>query len=195
MADWEIGLAIAELNSQRFFDQPQDFEIKTFALNKEPVKTMGGITILPDFEIKEISVTDAALLILPGAEEWPNAEHEEVLTLADKFLEAEVPVAAICGATEAMARNGMLNEVEHTSNGLEYLKITCPDYSGEKFYKDELAVTGGNLITAGSSSSVDFAYQIVKKMDVMNMEKLGNWYGYFEKHSLEDILKLIGENK
>jgi putative intracellular protease/amidase len=191
LADWEIGLAIAELNTQRFFDEPIDFEVKTFALTKDPIKTMGGITILPDFELSEVNIDKAALLILPGAEEWTDYRHEPVLELAANFLKADVPVAAICGATEALARIGMLNNLEHTSNGLEFLKMTCPGYTGEHLYRDELAVTDGNLITAGSSSAVAFAYHILQKLNVMKPEKLTYWNGYFEKHSLEDIMRLI----
>jgi putative intracellular protease/amidase len=191
MADWEIGLAITELNTRRFFSKPFDIEVKTFALTRAPVKSMGGITMLPDYEIDEVSHTNAALLILPGAEDWVKPEHQSALEIAQEFLKNHVPVAAICGATEAMARTGMLNEIEHTSNGLQYLKMTCPEYRGEALFKDELAVTAGNLITAGSSSSVAFAYHILRKLDVMKPDALEYWYGYFERHSLEDVMKLI----
>jgi len=193
MADWETGLAVAELNTQRFFEKRLDFEVKTFALNKEPVKTLGGITIVPDFELNEVTPEEAVLLILPGAEDWEKLEHEQVLELAKEFLAADIPVAAICGATEAMARIGMLNNVEHTSNGLEFLKMTCPGYTGEDLYKNQTAVTDGNLITAGSSSSVAFAYHILKKLEAMKPDKLEYWNGYFENHSLQDIMKLISE--
>lgn len=193
MADWEAGLAVAELNTQRFFEKRQDFHVKTFALTTEPVTTMGGITILPDFPISEVKSADAVLMILPGAEDWEKPEHEQVLKLAKDFLASEIPVAAICGATEAMARFGMLNNVEHTSNGLEFLKMTCPGYTGEHLYKDQTAVTAGNLITAGSSSSVAFAYHILQKLEAMKPDKLEYWNGYFENHSLEDIMKLIEE--
>jgi len=193
MADWEAGLAVAELNTQRFFEKRRDFEVKTFALNKEPVKTLGGFTIVPDFKLNDIKPENAVLLILPGAEDWGKPEHEQVLELAKDFLAADIPVAAICGATEAMARIGMLNEVEHTSNGLEFLKMTCPGYNGEHLYKNQTAVTDGNLITAGSSSSVAFAYQILKKLEAMKPDKLEYWNGYFENHSQQDILKLIEE--
>lgn len=191
LADWEIGLAIAELNTQRFFTNPVQFEVKTFALTKEPIKTMGGITILPDYELAEVDLEKAALLILPGAEDWPKPEHSVVIDLARDFLKVNIPVAAICGATEALARSGMLNDVNHTSNGLEFLKMTCPEYRGENFYKNKLAVTNGNLITAGSSSSVAFAYHILKKLNAIEPEKLDYWHGYFEDHSIEDVLKLI----
>jgi putative intracellular protease/amidase len=193
LADWEIGLAIAELNTQRFFSNRAELEVKTFALNKQPVKTMGGITILPDFELADVTIGNAALLILPGAEEWPKPAHQPVLDLAGAFLKAGIPVAAICGATEALARAGMLNETDHTSNGLDLLKMTCPEYKGGSCYKNELAVTAGNLITAGSSSQTAFAYHILKKINAMEANKLEYWYGYFEDHSTEDILKLVGE--
>lgn len=191
MADWETGLAIAELNTQRFFTNPAEFEVKTFALTNDPVKTMGGLTILPDLEISEVKKENAALMILPGAEDWQQPVHEEVLELAQNFLQSGIPVAGICGATEAMARKGMLNDVEHTSNGLEILKMTCPDYKGASLYKDQPAVTAGNLITAGSSSATDFAYHILRKLDVIKPDILEHWYGYFEDHSIPEVMKLI----
>lgn len=191
LSDWETGLAVAELNTQRFFKNPGGLEVKTFALTRDPVRTMGGITILPDHGITEVKKENAALLILPGAETWPEPEHERALELAEGFLEADIPVAAICGATEAMAARGMLDTVEHTSNGLEYLKMTCPEYKGAPYYRDELAVTAGNLITAGSSSAVALAYHIFKKLDLMKPDALEYWYGYFERHSIGDVMKLI----
>src|SRR5690554_3224437 len=103
MADWETGLAIAELNTQRFFSNSKQFRVRTFALTKEPIKTMGGLTILPDADISEVNKEGAAMMILPGAEEWQQPEHQQVLELAGNFLDAGIPVAAICGATEALA--------------------------------------------------------------------------------------------
>ena len=35
MADWEVGQAIAELNSQRFFAERKDWLVKTFSLAKD----------------------------------------------------------------------------------------------------------------------------------------------------------------
>lgn len=190
-SDWEAGLVLAELNSQRFFDKSPGLQVRTFALDREPVRTMGGFTILPDLAIGDLKKEEAAMLILPGGESWEQSGENLVLRLADDFLKAAIPVAAICGATEAMARCGMLNTLAHTSNDLEQLKATCPDYSGAAHYRDELAVTAGNLITAGSSASVPFAYHILRKLDVMKPDALEYWYGYFEKHSIEDIYKLF----
>jgi len=69
--------------------------------------------------------------------------------------------------------------------------MVCPNYKGDPHYRDELAVTDKNLITAGSTSPVEFAYHILKKLEVFESNNLEYWYGYFGKHSIEDFLKLF----
>jgi len=191
MADWEVGLAIAELSSQRFFAERKDWLVKTFSLAKEPVVTMGGIRIVPDCSADEVKTEDAVMLILPGADTWMDPTQARVLDLAKRFLSAETLVAAICGATIALAEAGMLDNVKHTSNGLPYLKMVCPHYRGDHHYQNELAVTDKNLITAGSTSQVEFAYHILKRLEVFESNNLEYWYGYFAEHSIEDLLRLL----
>jgi hypothetical protein len=61
LADWEIGYVTAELNSGRFFKSgAPKISLKTVSHSKEPVKTMGGLTILPDCVIDDM-VTDIAI--------------------------------------------------------------------------------------------------------------------------------------
>ncbi len=132
MADWEAGYALAELNSGRFFHaSAQPIRVKTCALSRESVMTMGGVRILPDVTVDEICLIDAALLILPGGDGWLKLQNEMILETAAAFLAAEIPVAAICGATVALGRVGLLNHHRHTSNDLEFLRSVCGDaYTG-----------------------------------------------------------------
>ena len=55
LADWELGYVTAELNSGRFFkkDAPR-VSVKTVGISKESVKTMGGMTIVPDCVIDDM---------------------------------------------------------------------------------------------------------------------------------------------
>jgi len=191
MADWETGYAVAELRSQRYFKQKRDWEVKTVAASREPIVTMGGNTIVPDLTVDDITPHQALLLILPGADTWREPGHAAVIAKARVLAEAQVPVAAICGATGALAEAGMLDQIKHTSNGLPYLKMTCPHYGGERLYQDQLAVTDGDIITAGSSAPVEFAYQILRKLQALEPEHLELWYGYFGRHSIEEFLKLF----
>ena len=191
MADWEVGHAIAELNSQRYFDKRRDWQVRTFSLDGKPVTTLGGVKIMPDLALKEVKPDQAVILILPGADRWMEPAQAPVIDVVRKFLAANTPVAAICGATGALAEAGLLDSVRHTSNGREYLKMFCPHYRGQALYQDELAVTDGNLITAGSSSPVEFASHIFRKLGAPSEARLALWSGYFGQHSVPDLLKLL----
>lgn len=192
MADWEVGHALAELNSQRYFASRRDWQVRTCALVKKPVTTLGGMTIMPDLSLAEIQPDHAVILILPGADRWMEPAQAAILAIVRKFIAAHIPVAAICGATGALAEAGMLDAVRHTSNGRDYLKMFCPHYRGQTLYQEELAVTDGNIITAGSSSAVEFACHIFRLLGALGEERLKLWYGYFGKHSAPDLLKLLG---
>lgn len=192
MADWEPGYALAELQSQRYFTEKKDWQVKTCAVTKTPIVTMGGITIQPNATIDDVKADHTVMLLLPGADTWFNSEQQPILDKVRELLAADVPVAAICGATGALAQAGVLDEVQHTSNGLQYLQMFCDKYKGSDKYKEELAITDGNVITAGASAPVDFAYHILKRLQVMPEDKLEHWYGYFGKHSSVDLLKLLG---
>jgi putative intracellular protease/amidase len=191
MADWETGYAVAELRSQRYFKERRDWQVKTVAASQAPIVTMGGMTISPDLTVADIALRDALLLILPGADTWRDPAHAAVVDRAKDLVGAGVPVAAICGATAALAEAGMLDDVKHTSNGLPFLKMTCPRYGGARLYQDQLAVTDGGLITAGSSAPVEFAYHILKTLGALDPQHLEYWYGYFGRHSIEEFLKLF----
>ncbi len=61
-----------------------------------------------------------------------------------------------------LARKGLLDSRRHTSNDLEYLKMVCSNYKGEKYYKNEPVVTDGKLITASGIAPLEFALHILK---------------------------------
>jgi putative intracellular protease/amidase len=178
LADWEPGFAIAVLNNPAFQAQPGRYRVATVGVSKAPVVTIGGVTILPDMELDELTPERSAMLILPGGEVWDQGGNTAASDLAKRFLTAGVPVAAICGATAGLARAGILDNVQHTSNAREYLQAT--GYQGAALYQDQPAVTDGNVITANSTAPLEFAYQIIKKLDAYTTETLEAWYGLFK---------------
>ena len=172
LADWEPGYAIAGLNSRS-----DRYRVMTVAERKVPVRTSGGVTILPDLALDELEPAHSAMLILPGGDGWDMGKNTAALDCAQRFLAAGVPVAAICGATAGLARAGILDNVKHTSNALAYIQTT--NYSGSALYQDQPAVTDGDVITASSTAPLDFAYQIFKRLAVFPPEMLEAWYGLF----------------
>jgi putative intracellular protease/amidase len=178
LSDWELAYAAVGISNPMFQQQPGRYALRTVGPSAEPVKTMGGITLLPDMSLEALAPTDSAMLILPGGEAWERGRHTEAVEMAARFLEAGVPVAAICGATAALARAGLLDTRRHTSNAREYLAGT--GYQGAAFYQDELAVTDDLLITASGLAPLDFAYQIFKRLEVYNERTLEAWHRLFK---------------
>nr|WP_278044631.1 DJ-1/PfpI family protein [Paenibacillus solani] len=153
--------------------------VKTVGATKSPITTKGGMTILPDTTIEEITLESTAILLLPGADQWHVPEHTPIVAKAKQLLDAGGNVAAICGATAALANAGILNHRQHMSNSLEYLAICCPAYEGAACYRNEKIVVDGNLITTSAAGGLLLAREVIKLLDLFHHETLEAWYRYF----------------
>ncbi|MFB4276555.1 type 1 glutamine amidotransferase family protein [Nonomuraea sp. MTCD27] len=181
LADWETGHATAHLRNGRYMREPGGYEIVTVGPTTDPIVTMGGLRITPDLALEELSPADSALLILPGADLWDaGAELAPFARKAGEFLDAGVPVAAICGATAGLAREGLLDDRDHTSAVVQYLEAQA-GYAGSKHYLDRDAVLGGDLVTAGPTEPVAFAREIFRRLDVYRPEVLDAWFRLFSR--------------
>lgn len=61
LADWELGYVTSELNSGRFFKKDaQRISLKTVSHSNEPIRTMGGLTIVPDCLIDDMVVSETS---------------------------------------------------------------------------------------------------------------------------------------
>lgn len=189
LADWEPGFAIAGINRAAFQTQPGRYVVKTVGLDVAPVTTMGGVTILPDMTLAQLNADESAMLILPGGDAWDEEQNLEAAHKAREFLAVGVPVAAICGATAGVARAGILDRHRHTSNAPEYLQAT--GYRGAAHYCHEPAVTDGELITAGGTAAMEFAYHIFRKLDLYEPATLEAWYGLFKTGDPAHFAKLM----
>ncbi len=71
-----------------------------------------------------------------------------------------MPVAAICGATYLLARNGFLDERRHTSNAADFLRPS--GYRGGDRYVDAPAVTDRGITTASGVHAVPFTAEVMR---------------------------------
>lgn len=190
MSDWEPGYAIAAINNPSYHREPGSFVVRTAGPSTEPVTTAGGVRILPDVAIADIPVDGTAMLILIGAGTWDSGdEHADALAKTRELLDAGVPVAAVCGATFGLARAGLLDERVHTSNAAEYLAAS--GYSGGEHYRNEPAVTDGDLITASGTRPVDFARHILARLEVYKDGALDEWYGLYTTGEAKHFFALM----
>jgi putative intracellular protease/amidase len=177
MVDSEVGHLLSELHSGRFTGAP--FVVATVAEANDPITTLGGLHIRPDVLLADLEPTESDLLILPGADMWDAAGGEAFAAAAARFLDAGVPVAAICGATAGLARAGLLDERKHTSNAREYLAAT--GYGGGDHYVEERAVVDGNLVTAGAQSPVQFAAATLARLGLFDEHTREAYVGVFHR--------------
>ena len=192
LADWELGHVISELNSGRFFKKDaQCVSLKTVSFTKEPIHTMGGLTIIPDCLIDDIIVNETSVLLLPGADTWNDPKHGAIIEKASEFLTLGATVCVICGATAALAGFGLLDNRPHTSNGPGFLEMVSPCYKGQSFYVDKPSVTDNNLITASSTGALLWAKQIIERLDVFETRTLEAWYDYFNTGKPEHFFALM----
>ena len=178
-ADWEPAHAIAELRRHGGYD------VETVGLSPAPVESMGGVRILPTRTVSEVDPARVAVFILPGGDRWETASVEPELGALLTRLDAKgIPIAAICGATVAIARLGLLRGRRHTSNGLEYLRSQVPGYSEAAGYVDAPAVRDRGLVTASGLGDVEFARELFEELDVLSAEDRSVWAGMFRSGRL-----------
>lgn len=176
-ADWESAHAMAEIR------RSGQHRVRTVAFTPEPVTSMGGLRVLPDMVLADVRPEDVRLLILPGGDLWeeedtyPRTELEDMLS---RVHGAGRPIAAICGATLAVARAGLLDDRRHTSNALDYLTSLVPAYRGGQWYESVPAVRDRGVITASGLAPVDFAREIFAELELFSASDAALWFDMFK---------------
>lgn len=191
-ADWEAAAIAAALN-----EDPEQgdkkYIVKTVSLDGQPVTSIGGFKVLPDYSV-DTAPEEFAGLILIGGNSWRKEESRKVLELVEKAQQKDVVVGAICDATVFMGMNGKLNSAQHTSNKLGSLKEAAgSNYTAERHYQEQQAVRDGKLITANGSAYLEFGKEILYALNAAPEEEIEEWYSFFKKGYYEFVKEKSGQ--
>ncbi len=173
-SDWEISYLTPEINKS------EQFDLVYFSKNKELITSMGGLKIKPTTSISDLRFDDIDILILPGGTAWEKGENLEIEKITKSVFEKGKPIAAICAATTYLGKLGLLNNLKHTSNDLNYLKGIASEYSGDDNYQNSLAVTDRNIITANGIAPIEFAKEIFKTIRLYDEDNIEKWFQLFK---------------
>jgi putative intracellular protease/amidase len=176
-ADWEPAHALCGIAMSG------KLETVTVGFSAEPIRSMGGLKVVPDITLEQVVPSQAAIFILPGGAMWEQGSSPEVVRFLHTLKTEQVPIAAICGATLQVARAGLTHGVRHSSNALEYLKTYFPEYQDEAFYVGEPAMSDGLLITAGGVYSLEFAREIFRRLETFSEAQIDAWFNLY-KHGI-----------
>jgi putative intracellular protease/amidase len=173
-ADWEPAHALAELRRQG------GYRVEVVGFTTALVESMGGLRVQPSRGLADVDPTDVAVFILPGGDRWEKTPMEpELVAVLGRLDAAGVPLAAICGATVAVTRAGLLRGRRHTSTGRAYLEQQVPGYEGSGDYVDAPAVRDRGLITASGLADVEFAAELLSELGVFTEAKRRLWTEIF----------------
>lgn len=171
MADWEFAYLTTEVAGAEQA-RPGRFRVRFVGDGQSPVRTLGGLPITPDLDLSDVALDGAAVLVLPGGDTYAEG-HDRALATVDQFRAAGLPVAAICGATLALARHGVLDAVPHTSNAPSFLEST--GYAGAEHYRIAPAVNADGIITATGLRPTEFTAEVLLAAGVFPTAYVEAW--------------------
>lgn len=158
MADWEYAYLTAEI-ARAEQERPGRVELVLVGDGIAEVLSLGGMPVRPTLDVADLSADGLAALVIPGADTYVEG-HEALVAAVRRLLDAGTPVAAICGATLLLARAGLLDEREHTSNAAEFLAMS--GYAGGDRYVDAPVVTDRGITTGSGIHPVPFTAEIMR---------------------------------
>lgn len=161
---------------------------KIVAPTMEPVKSIGGVRMLPDYSFDTLP-EDYAALVLVGGFGWSTPIAGKVVSIVKDALDKGKIVGAICNACSFMAKHGFLNNIKHTGNGLEQLKIWGgDDYTNANGYVNAQAVSDANIVTANGSATLEFAKELLLLLENDTPERIEMYY-QFNKQGFCELFK------
>lgn len=151
---------------------------KVVAPTLDPVKSIGGFRIVPDYSFDTMP-DDYAALVLIGGFGWQTPIADKVTPIVAKAIANKKIVGAICNAASFMARNGFLNDMKHTGNGIDQLKQWGGDnYTNSSMYQHCQAVTDKNIVTANGSATLEFARELLLLLKNDTPERIEMFYQF-----------------
>ncbi|MBZ9626046.1 DJ-1/PfpI family protein [Clostridium sp. FP2] len=175
-ADWEA----AYVSSLILALGQEVYSIKTVSLTKDSIKSLGGFTVIPDYDIKS-APTDFEGLVLIGGMSWRTEKAQQVKPLVENALNNKKVLGGICDASVFLGKMGILNNVKHTSNDLNDLKKWAGDaYMGEEKYMMQPAVRDNNIITSNGTAPLEFAKEVMIALEVAPEKSILEWYNFYK---------------
>lgn len=174
-ADWEGAYLSSTLN------QTKGWTVSTISQD-EVVSSIGGFITSVDYIISS-EPESYDLLVMIGGYSWSH-DNKKLLPLIKKTFQNNIPIGAICGAVDFLAKNGFLNNHDHTGNSLDYWN-DFENYNPTSRFFEKQAVKDKNLVTANGTAPIEFTKLILELIEFdtrENIEKITymNRFGFYK---------------
>lgn len=157
---------------------------KIVSYTLDPVQSIDGFKILPDYTFETIPDQYAALILIGGFG-WETKTAEKVIPIVQQAFDKGIIVGAICNAAAFLAKWGFLNDVKHTGNALQQLKQWGAEkYTNEANFQVKPAVRDGRIVTANGTAYLEFAREILLLLQNDTPENIETYYQFFKKGAI-----------
>ncbi len=157
------------------------YKNKVVAPTMEPVSSIAGFRTLPDYTFDTMP-DDYAALVLIGGYGWTLPVAEKAVPVIDAAIRRGIIVGAICNGASFMAKHGFLNNIKHTGNGLEQLRLWGGDnYTNAGNYVNEQAVNDRRIVTANGSATLEFAREMLLLLENDTPEYIEMYYQFYKQ--------------
>ena len=183
-----VYLAQAVASDEYALKEKPKYVNKIVAPTMEPIKSIGGFRMLPDYSFDTMP-EDYAALVLVGGFGWTTPIADKVVPIISKAVAEGKVVGAICNAASFMAKCGILNDIKHTGNGLDQLKLWGGNkYTNPEGYLHKQAVSDKNIVTANGSATLEFAKELLSLLENDIPERIEMYY-QFNKQGFCELFK------
>ena len=173
-----VYLSQAIVSDEYALKEHPRFVNKVVAPTLEPVKSIGGFRTLPDYSFDTMP-DDYAALVLIGGFGWTMPVAERVIPIVKQAVENGKIVGAICNGASFMAKCGLLNNVRHTGNGPEQLRLWGGEnYTNPEGYVHAQAVSDRNIVTANGSATLEFARELLLLLENDTPKRIEMYYQF-----------------
>lgn len=154
---YEVFSVTSELNGYQLFN------VFTISADGEKVKTVNGLTVVPDYSFSTHPPVD--ILIIPGGV-GTKLEIAKAATLAwvQRNSQTSVITMSVCSGARILAALGLLDHREATTHHevMEHVKALAPTaiLTAEKRFVDNESV----MTSGGISAGIDLSLHIVEKL-------------------------------
>lgn len=162
---------------------------RTLAPTLNPICSCGGFHTIPDYSFDTIPDEYAALILI-GGYGWLNDKiTDKVVPLVKTAIEKGVVIGAICNAASFLAKHGFLNNIKHTGNGIEQLKLWGKEnYTNHTGYINAQAVSDKRIVTANGTGELEFTKELLLLLENDLPEKIEMFY-HFNKDGFVNLNK------
>ena len=150
-ADWEYALIGG--TGCPFYG----LDVQYFSTESGKITSQGGLSVIISQGLDELIEWQPNLVVVIGGTAWESDDAPNISSFLNAQYVKGVHIGGICGGTLALARAGLLDAEQHTSNDADFLKQKAANYLGEAYYQaSAAAISSGRIITAPGTAPASF---------------------------------------